>query len=178
MTGCLRVEYHPLVRACRSVGPVAYERILTMKIVSIHNTLLSMYSADSEVLTKAGRPCVLLVRLRYKEKTYDFAVPFRSNIPAGTPKNHYFPLPPRPSTKPHNRHGLHYIKMFPVTKNYLVRYRTKGNASATLYKSIIAKNAKQIVIQCQTYLDDYANGVRPQYSTNIDYLLSILFPNK
>lgn len=176
MTGRLSVEYHPLVRACRSVGPISCEGILTMKVVSIHNTLLGMYSADPEVLTKAGRPCALIVRLRYKGNKYDFAVPFRSNIPAGTPKNYYFPLPPRPSTRPHNRHGLHYIKMFPVTKNYLVRYRTKGNASAILYKSIIEKNTKQIVAQCQTYLDNYANGFRPQYSTNLDYLLSVLFP--
>lgn len=178
MTGRLRVEYHPLVRACRLAGPIAYERILTMKIVSIHNALLNMYSADSEVLTKSGRPCALIVRLRYKGNKYDFAVPFRSNIPAGAQKCHYFPLPPRPSTKPHNRHGLHYIKMFPVTKSYLVKYRTKGNASATLYKSIIDKNTKQIVVQCQTYLDNYANGIHPQYSTNIDYLLSVLFPKK
>ncbi len=159
------------------MGPIAYERILTMKIVSIHSTLLNMYSADSEILTKTGRPCVLIVRLRYKGKNYDFAVPLRSNIPAGSPKGQYFPLPPRPSTRPHNRHGLHYIKMFPVTKNYLVRYRTEGNSSATLYKSIIDKNAKRIVNECQAYLNSYANGVRPQYSTNIDYLLSVLFPD-
>lgn len=157
------------------VGPIVYERILTMKIVSIHSKLLDMYKKDPEILIKTGRPCVLIIRLNYMGKKYDFAVPFRSNIPSGAPKSQFFPLPPRPSTKPHNRHGLHYIKMFPVAKNYLVKYRTNGNASATLYKSIICKNAKQIVTQCQAYLDDYANGVRPQYSTNIDYLLSVLF---
>ena len=55
---------------------------------------------------------------------YDFAIPIRSNIPASAPKNQYFALPPRPQTRPKNRHGLHYIKMFPVTKQYLIRYRT------------------------------------------------------
>lgn len=120
-----------------------YERVSAMKIVSVHNDLISIYSADPEILTKSGRPCVLVVRLSYKGKRYDFAIPLRSNIPSGAPKDQYFSLPPRPSAKPHNRHGLHYIKMFPVTEKYLVRYRTEGNASATLYKEIISKNPEK-----------------------------------
>ena len=112
--------------------------------------------------------------LKYKNAHYDFAVPVRSNIPASAPKDQYFALPPRPQTKPRNRHGLHYIKMFPVTKQYLIRYRTEGNNFATLIQSIIDKNSKQIVTECQHYLNLYSQGIRPTFSTNIDYLLDQL----
>ena len=145
-----------------------------MKLVSIDNSLLLKYSGDSEVLQKSTRPYVLVIRLKYKNTDYDFAVPIRSNIPASAPKNQYFALPPRPQTKTKNRHGLHYIKMFPVSKKYLVRYRTDGNIFATLIKNIIDKNSKQIVTECQHYLDLYSEGIKPQYSTDIDYLIEQL----
>ena len=145
-----------------------------MKLVSINNSLLLKYSGDSEVLQKNTRPYVLVIRLKYKNSDYDFAVPIRSNIPASAPKNQYFALPPRPQTKPKNHHGLHYIKMFPVSKKYLVRYRTDGNIFATLIKNIIDKNSKQIVAECQRYLDLYSEGIKPQYSTDIDYLIEQL----
>ena len=146
-----------------------------MKLVSIHNALLTKFSNDREVLLKSSRPYVLLIRLKYKEHNYNFAVPIRSNIPASAPKNQYFALPPRPQTRPKNRHGIHYIKMFPVTKQYLVRYRTEGNEFSTLIQTIIDKNSKQIIKECQTYLDSYSKGIHPNFSTNIDYLLHQLF---
>ena len=37
--------------------------------------------------------------------------------------------------------------------------------------SIIDKNAKTIVNNCQSYLDAYADGYHPSFSTDIDYLL-------
>lgn len=142
-----------------------------MKLVTIDTVLFDKYEKDSEILSKSKRPYVLVIRLRYKEKKHDFAVPFRSNIPAAAPKNQYFALPPRPATRPGNRHGLHYIKMFPVTRQYLRRYRTEGNSFALLIQSIIDKNAKTIVNNCQSYLDAYADGYHPSFSTDIDYLL-------
>ena len=145
-----------------------------MKLVTINNALLLKYTGDSEVLQKSTRPYVLVVRLKYKEACYDFAVPIRSNIPASAPKYQYFALPPRPQTRPKNRHGLHYIKMFPVTKQYLVRYRTEGNSFATLIHDIIEKNSKQIVDECQHYLNLYSQGVKPLYSTDLDYLIEQL----
>jgi hypothetical protein len=66
--------------------------------------------------------------------------------------------------------------MFPVTKQYLRRYRTEGNQFAALIQNIIDKNTKSIVDDCQSYLNEYANGHHPKFSTNIDYLLSQLFP--
>ncbi len=146
-----------------------------MKLVTINNTLLSKYSGDTEILQKSTRPYVLVIRLKYRDFNYDFAVPIRSNIPASAPKNQYFSLPPRPQTRPKNRHGLHYIKMFPVTKQYLIRYRTDGNTFATLIQNIIDKNSKHIVDECQQYLDLYSQGNRPAYSTNIDYLIEQLY---
>ena len=145
-----------------------------MKLVTIKDSLLLKYSKDSEVLKKSTRPYVLIIRLKYKAHKYDFAVPIRSNIPAAAPKSEYFALPPRPQTRLHNRHGFHYIKMFPVSKKYLVRYRTEGNAFAELIKNIIDKNSKKIITECQEYLDSYEQGIRPKYSTNIEYLLSVL----
>lgn len=147
-----------------------------MKLVTIRADLLSLYEKDKEVLQKSGRPYVVVLRLKYKERNYDFAVPIRSNIPAAAPKEQYFALPPRPTTRPRNRHGLHYIKMFPITKEYQVRYRTDGNAFAMLIQQILDKNTKQIVLECQQYLDDYAAGKHPQFSTDIDFLLSVLHP--
>lgn len=147
-----------------------------MKLVTIRADLLSLYEKDKEVLQKSGRPYVVVLRLKYKERNYDFAVPIRSNIPAAAPKEQYFALPPRPTTRPRNRHGLHYIKMFPITKEYQVRYRTDGNAFAMLIQQILDKNTKQIVLECQQYLDDYAVGKHPQFSTDIDFLLSVLHP--
>ena len=145
-----------------------------MKLVTINNALLLKYNGDSEILQKSTRPYVLVIRLKYKGLNYDFAVPIRSNIPASAPKNQYFALPPRPQTRPKNRHGLHYIKMFPVTKQYLVRYRTEGNNFAMLIQTIIDKNSKQIVDECQRYLYLYSQGIKPDYSTDIDYLIEQL----
>ena len=122
-----------------------------MKLVTINNSLLTKYRHDSEILQKSTRPYVLVIRLKYKNEKYDFAIPIRSNIPASAPKNQYFALPPRPQTRPKNRHGLHYIKMFPVTKQYLIRYRTEGNNFATLIQNIIDKNSRQIVTECQVH---------------------------
>ena len=113
-----------------------------MKLVTINNSLLLKYHEDPEVLQKSTRPYVLVIRLKYRNTNYDFAIPIRSNIPASAPKNQYFALPPRPQTRPKNRHGLHYIKMFPVTKQYLIRYRIDGSRFATLIRTIIDKNSK------------------------------------
>lgn len=148
-----------------------------MKLVAISTNLLNLYQSDPEVLQKAGRPYVAVLRLKYKGKNQDFAVPIRSNIPAAAPRWQYFSLPPRPTTRPKNRHGLHYIKMFPVEKSYFVRYRTEGNSFALLIQKIIDANEHQIVNECQRYLDHYSSGEQPPFSTNIDALLSILQEN-
>ena len=103
-----------------------------MKIVSVKSSLLEEYrKIDREMLDKHGRPCLLVVRLKYKGKNRMFAVPFRSNIPGNVPKEQYFSLPPRSTTQSGKRHGIHYIKMFPVEKPFLERYRLDTPSSST-----------------------------------------------
>ena len=46
-----------------------------MKIVTIDKSLLLKSAGDPEILQKDNRPCVLIVRLTYKGKNQDFAVP-------------------------------------------------------------------------------------------------------
>lgn len=149
-------------------------REIAMRLVTIDKSLLEKYREDPQVLYKDKRPYVLVIRLQYHGQKQDFAVPIRSNIPAAAPKNQYFALPPRPTTKPRNRHGIHYIKMFPVNKKYLRRYRTEGNDFAILIQDIIDRNAKQIITACQEYLTAYEAGERPRFSTDIDLLLTKL----
>lgn len=149
-----------------------------MRLVTIDASLFELYKEDPEILDKIKRPYVLVLRLKYRGIPCDFAVPLRSNISASAPKNQYFPLPTRATTRSQRRHGLHYIKMFPVTKAYFRRYRTEGNAYAMLIQRIINDNVKRIVSECQAYLDAYAQGHWPKYSTDIDYLFAQLFPEK
>lgn len=49
------------------------------------------------------------------------------------------------------------------------------STKAQLIQSTIARNTKRIVNDCQSYLDAYAAGQKPQYSTDLDFLLSQLF---
>lgn len=52
-----------------------------MRIVSVSDDFLERFaSGDREFMQKRGRPCLLVVRLKFRGKRRDFAVPFRSNI--------------------------------------------------------------------------------------------------
>ncbi|MDO4285556.1 MAG: hypothetical protein Q4C60_09515 [Eubacteriales bacterium] len=145
-----------------------------MRLVTIRSELLSAYAMDPEVLQKTGRPYVAVMNLRYKGKRHLFAVPLRSNIAGNAPKNQYFPLPTRSATRDGRRHGIHYIKMFPVRKSDLIRYRVDGNESAILVQDVIERNSSDIILQCQNYLTAYETGNHPLFSTDIDLLLHIL----
>lgn len=145
-----------------------------MRVVTFRSEVLRKYYIDREMLRKSGRPCALVLRLKYKGHRYDFAIPMRSNINRSAPRSEYFPLPPRPTTRPGNRHGVHYIKMFPVDRSMGMKFRVDGNAHALLVKSILDKNEKSIISECQKYLDQVANGERAKYGTDIDLLLNIL----
>lgn len=101
---------------------------------------------------------VLLIQLKYKDRRHEFAVPFRSNIPPATPKNEYFALPPRKTTREKHRHGIHYSKMVPVKNEYFERYRIEGDIASKMYLAIIDKNEKEIVDGCQEYLNRYSAG--------------------
>ena len=145
-----------------------------MRLVTINPILVNLFSEDTEMLSNNRRPCALIIRLKYKQRNYQFAVPLRSNINGSAPKNLYFPLPTRSTTRSGNRHGLHYIKMFPVKDDYIYRFRIEGNEFATMIKSILDRNENQIIKECQQYLWEYENGNKPLYSTDIDKLISLL----
>ncbi len=141
-----------------------------MRLVTIDEKYLKQYCKDKEMLQKSKRPCALVIQLKYKEHRYDFAIPLRSNIAGSVPREQYFPLPPRRSTESTRRHGLHYIKMFPVKRNWLLKYHTESIYSA-LIKSIIDLNEKIIIAACKSYLQDYEKGIIPNYATNLDFLI-------
>ncbi len=44
-----------------------------MKIVTINTKLLKRFTVDPQFLHKAKRPCVLIIRLKYKGHNYHFA---------------------------------------------------------------------------------------------------------
>lgn len=143
-----------------------------MKLSSISNSFFKLCSFDKELLDKTNRrPYLMVLKLKYKGKKLDFAIPFRSNISASTPKEQYFPLPPRPKTKKYNKHGLHYIKMFPITKQYLEKFYTDKDPYYQKIDSIIINNKNVIISEAQKYLDDYANGNINQYATDIDSII-------
>lgn len=146
-----------------------------MKLISIKRVLIERFSAvDSEVMTKDHRPTVLIVRLKYRGVNHDFAVPLRSNIAPDAQKDEYFALPNRSTTKQNHHHGLHYIKMFPVSKKYYELYRIEGDVASKLYLAFIDKHEKEIIAQCQAYLERFERGVCPPYCTNIDVLIDTL----
>ena len=146
-----------------------------MKFISVSQKYYDLCGDDPQLLHRENRrPHVLVLSLKYKGITRRFAIPLRSNIPANAPKDQYFALPPRPTTRPGNRHGLHYIKMFPITKEYQEKFWVGEKSSYVLFQEIISKNEKEIVDACQKYLDNYAAGIHPQYSVNIDNALEKL----
>lgn len=144
-----------------------------MRLVSLDSRELKKYTVDPEMLQKSKRPCALIIQLKYKGRRYDFAVPLRSNISPSTPKEQYFPLPPRSTTKPGYRHGVHYIKMFPVDKTKVHKFHT-DEMYYSMIKAILDKNEKEIIRQCQEYLARYERGYKPKYSTDIDLHLTLI----
>lgn len=97
-----------------------------MKIVSIAQDFFDLVEGDRELMLKHNRPCIVVVRLRFRGKRRDFAVPLRSNIAPNVPKDQYFALPPRPTTRPGCRHGIHYIKMFPHNQGLPAPLQDRG----------------------------------------------------
>ena len=114
-----------------------------MKVASISQDFFDLVEGDRELMLKHNLPCIVVVRLRFRGKRRDFAVPLRSNIVPNVPKDQYFALPPRPTTRPGCRHGIHYIKMFPIAKAYQRRFRTEGSAYYETLQRIIDGNTKR-----------------------------------
>lgn len=130
---------------------------------------------DRELLyDKQGRPCVLIIYLVYKGQKHTFVVPLRSNISKSVPKSQYFPLPPNASTQPGKRHGVHYIKLFPMDGKYVHPYKISQSAYLVMVKNILDKNESKIVNACQNYLNEYEKGQGSSMTPDIDGILSWL----
>lgn len=146
-----------------------------MNLVTISDELLQKYrEQDKEVMQEHDRPYMLLLRLKYKGKRVHFAVPLRSNISPSTPIEQYFPLPNRRTTKTRCHHGLHYIKMIPIKKQYVQKYHTQGDVFSRFIEAYIRQHEREIVERCQNYLDSYSSSERNLFSTDIDNLLVML----
>jgi hypothetical protein len=149
-----------------------------LKIVSVKDDFFienDLRNIESELIPNIenghNRPYVIVIKLNFKGNEQDFAIPFRSNIAGYRDKSEYFALPPRKETKPRNIHGLHFIKMFPINKDYFIRYNyPTDNASATLTKNFIEKNFTKLIDEAQNYIDKYEEGYRPQFCVDIGKL--------
>lgn len=149
-----------------------------IKIVSISKEFYKLFPPENEIMQKLGwntseRPCLVLVKLRYKKMKYTFAIPFRSNI-GKAPRESYFPLPNRNKTKPNRKHGLHYTKMFPINKKYFIKYEMGGDLQEELVLAYIEKNIKTIINEAQHYLDEYGKGHFQKYHVDIDEVIKML----
>ncbi len=146
-----------------------------MKLISVSDEYFDeIAEGDREFMLKHGRPCALVVRLKFRGRRRDFAVPLRSNIAPNVPKSQYFPLPPRPTTRERHRHGLHYLKMFPIERRFQRRFRTEGNIYYEKLQAILDENTARIVGECQAYLDSYEENGRPNYAVDIDRAIELL----
>jgi hypothetical protein len=147
-----------------------------MKFSSISQTFFDLCSFDGEILEKDNsRPYLVIVRLKFRGQRQDFAIPFRSNIANHIPRDQYFSLPPRPTTRANRIHGLHYIKMFPIKKQYLQKYHTKGDPYYDTLLEKINRELNIIIQEAQSYIERYEQGIRIGYSTDIDRIYATIY---
>lgn len=124
--------------------------------------------------SEAGRPCVLILSLKYQGKRRKFVVPMKSNIRPTENKKNYFALPPNSRTKEGFYHGIFYIKLFPISNEYINPYYYNNNTFLMKIKRKIDINEKNIITACQEYLDGYAKGNRNMFTPDIDKIIEFL----
>ncbi|MBK1809131.1 hypothetical protein JHL18_00515 [Clostridium sp. YIM B02505] len=147
---------------------------MRIKICSIMQSFYDKFDDSVELEKNEKRPCLIIIQLLYKGIKYDFAIPFRSNINGGAKRDEYFPLPPRKTTKKGKKHGLHYIKMFPISKQYIKKYYSENDENKNDITKI-EKNLKQIVNEAQKYLEDYETGIRYNFCVDIDTIINEIY---
>lgn len=123
---------------------------------------------------ETGRPCVLILALKYKGKKRKFVVPMKSNIKSSEDKKNYFALPPNNRTKSGFHHGIFYIKLFPISDKYINPYYYDNNNFLVNVKKKIDDNEKEIINACQNYLDRYAEGMQNKYTPDIDKIIEFI----
>lgn len=174
--GCIMVKPH-FLGLLLLLGDKEKQKMNLVKVKNSFFELCKKNDADKNnqlLYNEAGRPCVLIMKLKYKGQKRDFIVPLKSNITPNTDKNTFFALPPNPRTKPGNFHGIYYIKLFPISKKFVQPYLYKGNDFLTRIVEIINNNDKIIIDACQNYLDEYAIGNCNFYTPDIDAIIDIL----
>ncbi len=146
-----------------------------MRIVSISDAFFSKCSQPNELLQNTNRrPYVVIVKLLYKGKKLDFAIPFRSNISRSVPDDLYFSLPPTSSTKPGNRSGLHLVKMFPISKLYFEKFYVEPGSMYDLNCQIINRKSKELISKCQEYLTRVEAGQIIPFRVDVDQIIADL----
>ncbi|WP_199618255.1 hypothetical protein [Paenibacillus alkalitolerans] len=148
-----------------------------MKFTSISDKFFEQHGVCRELMSNENekRPYLIIVKLKFNGKRQDFAIPFRSNLSNHIPKDQYFPLPPRHTTKKYKIHGLHYLKMFPVKKQYLIKFNISNDTYYVKIYSIISKKQAEIIEQAQAYLDAYQSGNIQNYATDINKIYLSLY---
>lgn len=152
-------------------------RLAKSKLIGIDNNYFKNFN-DDELLTNVDsegnrRPYVLIINLKYRGEKRHFAIPLRSNIPSHVDDKHYVSLPPRETTKTGHVHGIHIIKMFPITKKHFLKYNT-NSISEELIQATIIKNFDEIFEKSKSYLNDVENGNPNIYGVNIDDMIEII----
>jgi len=150
-----------------------------MRLVTVKQEFIDIFDFPTEIMHKDNngkdRPFLIILSLKYKGKKRTFALPFRSNIQVNeNTRGTYFPLPRRNSTKDKHAHGLHYIKIFPINKHYYNKFVVADNKYNKMLIEFINKNTFKIVQGAQKYLNDYENGKRHKFCTDIDRMLNAL----
>lgn len=145
-----------------------------IKIVTINEKFFELFNdgSDNELLLirkdMHRRPCLIVVKIKFNGKTYDFALPFRSNINPSTPKDTFYNLPPRKTTKPKHYHGIHYAKAFPIDEKYFENYSYGGDFLEELILAKVEKEIKVIIDEFKKYLQKYENGEKVLYCVNLE----------
>lgn len=99
-----------------------------IEIVSVKKEFFDLCN-DKELMHNYNlkRPYLIVLKLVYKGKKLDFAIPFRSNIQPETDEWQFYSLPPNNTTRDKHHHGLHFTKMFPIKKLYKEKFYTSKN---------------------------------------------------
>lgn len=151
-----------------------------IEIVSIKKIFFQI-CVDKELLHNDNlkRPYLIVLKLKFKGRNIDFAIPFRSNIPPDAEDWEFYPLPPNNTTKDKHHHGLHFIKMFPIKKEYKEKFYTSKNIFfQEIIEAKIKKDLKLIVEQAQEYLVKYEKKIIHKHSVNIDNIIKKLDEKK
>lgn len=147
---------------------------MKIKVCSIKQSFYDMFDNSVELEKNEKRPCLVIVKLKYRNISCNFAIPFRSNISRGATRNEYYPLPPRKTTNKGKKHGLHYIKMFPITKDYIRKYYSENKENKNDITKI-EKNIHLIISEAQEYLKNYEDGMRYNFCTDIDVIFDAIY---